>query len=215
MKWIGSSQGLLSLLLLGLAFGLVQAQFWDFDFDFSILPRSRSIAAIDRRYTRAVADPNGGPHPCDRECVEGEKPMECHYEFVIELYNSLSKVRYRSESWLGIIPTLPRPATTALWMVRIATDLIASLLMARREVLLSSTGLWLYLPLISIAKHDCYVHSRRMPGTPVVVCQGDRVIVDVHNHLHTETTSIHWHGSYFRLRTSFELKLMMFSFINS
>ncbi len=33
-----------------------------------------------------------------------------------------------------------------------------------------------------------------MPGPPVAVCKGDQVIVDVYNHLHTETFSVHWHG---------------------
>lgn len=28
----------------------------------------------------------------------------------------------------------------------------------------------------------------------VAVCQGDKVIVDVINHLHTEVTSMHFHG---------------------
>ncbi len=34
-----------------------------------------------------------------------------------------------------------------------------------------------------------------MPGPPVVVCQGDTVVAELINKLHTETTSMHFHGS--------------------
>ena len=33
-----------------------------------------------------------------------------------------------------------------------------------------------------------------MPGPPVIVCRGDTVDVTVHNHLMTETFTLHWHG---------------------
>ena len=33
-----------------------------------------------------------------------------------------------------------------------------------------------------------------MPGPALAVCEGDTVIVDVKNHLQTETTSVHFHG---------------------
>ena len=39
------------------------------------------------------------------------------------------------------------------------------------------------------------LHYRTMPGPPVVVCQGDEVLVDVYNHLREDTTSIHFHGT--------------------
>ena len=35
---------------------------------------------------------------------------------------------------------------------------------------------------------------RQMPGPAVVVCQGDTVVAEIINKLHTETTSVHWHG---------------------
>ena len=35
-----------------------------------------------------------------------------------------------------------------------------------------------------------------MPGIPVVICQGDEVVVEVHNKLHMESTTIHFHGKY-------------------
>ncbi|XP_046632663.1 laccase-like [Daphnia pulicaria] len=38
------------------------------------------------------------------------------------------------------------------------------------------------------------VINRQMPGPSIQVCQGDTVIVDVKNHLMSETCSIHWHG---------------------
>ncbi len=33
-----------------------------------------------------------------------------------------------------------------------------------------------------------------MPGPPIVVCLGDKVIVDVFNQMPTEALTIHWHG---------------------
>ncbi|XP_039275445.1 laccase isoform X2 [Nilaparvata lugens] len=57
-------------------------------------------------------------------------------------------------------------------------------------------------------RHDCIptngvkrpiiVVNRTIPGPSIEVCQHDRVIVDVHNHLMEETTSIHWHGHHQR-----------------
>lgn len=40
--------------------------------------------------------------------------------------------------------------------------------------------------------------NRQMPGPPVAVCEGDLVVVEVNNHLHTETTTVHFHGEHFR-----------------
>ncbi|KOC68923.1 Laccase-4 [Habropoda laboriosa] len=40
------------------------------------------------------------------------------------------------------------------------------------------------------------VVNRQMPGPPIEVCQGDRVIVDVINLLHSESTTMHWHGQH-------------------
>jgi len=34
-----------------------------------------------------------------------------------------------------------------------------------------------------------------MPGPPVVVCKGDKLVVDVKNHLAAEVTSFHFHGN--------------------
>ncbi|XP_063981169.1 uncharacterized protein LOC135164602 isoform X2 [Diachasmimorpha longicaudata] len=42
------------------------------------------------------------------------------------------------------------------------------------------------------------VVNRQLPGPPIEICQGDRLIVDVTNLLFAETTSLHWHGSTFR-----------------
>ena len=33
-----------------------------------------------------------------------------------------------------------------------------------------------------------------MPGPPIAVCKGDMVSVEVRNKLHTETTTLHFHG---------------------
>ncbi|XP_043252870.1 laccase-1-like [Colletes gigas] len=40
------------------------------------------------------------------------------------------------------------------------------------------------------------VVNRQMPGPPIEVCQGDRVIVDVMNLFHSESTTMHWHGQH-------------------
>lgn len=40
------------------------------------------------------------------------------------------------------------------------------------------------------------VINRQMPGPPIEVCQGDRIIVDVINLLHSESTTMHWHGQH-------------------
>ncbi|XP_076239494.1 uncharacterized protein LOC143182413 [Calliopsis andreniformis] len=40
------------------------------------------------------------------------------------------------------------------------------------------------------------VVNRQMPGPAIEVCQGDRIIVDVINLLHSESTTMHWHGQH-------------------
>ncbi|XP_011062898.1 PREDICTED: laccase-5-like isoform X2 [Acromyrmex echinatior] len=40
------------------------------------------------------------------------------------------------------------------------------------------------------------VVNRQMPGPPIEVCQGDRIIVDMINLLHAESTTMHWHGQH-------------------
>ncbi|XP_014240579.1 laccase-4-like [Cimex lectularius] len=37
-------------------------------------------------------------------------------------------------------------------------------------------------------------YNRRLPGPSIQVCEGDMVVVDVHNNLLAAGTSIHWHG---------------------
>ncbi|XP_065567197.1 uncharacterized protein LOC136031488 isoform X1 [Artemia franciscana] len=38
--------------------------------------------------------------------------------------------------------------------------------------------------------------NRQFPGPSIQVCEGDEVVVDVINHLPSESTSIHWHGQH-------------------
>ncbi|CAG9861309.1 unnamed protein product [Phyllotreta striolata] len=38
--------------------------------------------------------------------------------------------------------------------------------------------------------------NRQMPGPPIEVCQNDVIVVDVHNKLASEGTTIHWHGQH-------------------
>lgn len=40
------------------------------------------------------------------------------------------------------------------------------------------------------------VVNRQMPGPAIEVCQGDRITVDVINLLHSESTTMHWHGQH-------------------
>ncbi|XP_076296818.1 uncharacterized protein LOC143217023 [Lasioglossum baleicum] len=40
------------------------------------------------------------------------------------------------------------------------------------------------------------VVNRQLPGPHIEVCQGDRIIVDVINLLHSESTTMHWHGQH-------------------
>ncbi|XP_046822768.1 laccase-1-like [Vespa crabro] len=43
-------------------------------------------------------------------------------------------------------------------------------------------------------KRSILAVNRQMPGPSIEVCQGDRVIIDVINLLHSESTTMHWHG---------------------
>ncbi|KAL6260451.1 hypothetical protein P5V15_007976 [Pogonomyrmex californicus] len=45
-------------------------------------------------------------------------------------------------------------------------------------------------------KRSLMVVNRQMPGPSIEVCQGDRIIVDMINLLHTESTTMHWHGQH-------------------
>ncbi|RLU22355.1 hypothetical protein DMN91_004633 [Ooceraea biroi] len=45
-------------------------------------------------------------------------------------------------------------------------------------------------------KRSLLVINRQMPGLPIEVCQGDRIIVDMINSLHAESTTMHWHGQH-------------------
>ncbi|XP_069937854.1 uncharacterized protein [Cherax quadricarinatus] len=43
-------------------------------------------------------------------------------------------------------------------------------------------------------KRRILVVNKQMPGPPIQVCHGDRVVVDVKNSLHDESLTMHWHG---------------------
>lgn len=43
-------------------------------------------------------------------------------------------------------------------------------------------------------KRRIIVVNKQMPGPPIQVCEGDRVVVDVKNSLHDEGMTMHWHG---------------------
>ncbi|XP_041367040.1 laccase-4-like [Gigantopelta aegis] len=98
------------------------------------------------------------PHPCNRECVKGEKPRTCEYNFTVEWYLTLSKACH----------ACPFNVTDCSRPHCVAAD-------------------GLMRPLIAV--------NRQMPGPAIEVCENDRVVVWVTNHLDDgETTSIHWHG---------------------
>lgn len=44
-------------------------------------------------FSRTLAVGANEKHPCDRICVPEGPAMDCHFTFIVELYNSLSKVR--------------------------------------------------------------------------------------------------------------------------
>ncbi|XP_041367041.1 laccase-4-like [Gigantopelta aegis] len=98
------------------------------------------------------------PHPCNRECVKGEKPRTCEYNFTVEWYLTLSKACH---------------------------DCPFNVFDCSRPHCVAADGLM--RPLITV--------NRQMPGPAIEVCENDRVVVWVTNHLDDgETTSIHWHG---------------------
>ncbi|XP_066583904.1 uncharacterized protein [Prorops nasuta] len=45
-------------------------------------------------------------------------------------------------------------------------------------------------------KRSILVVNRQLPGPPIEVCQGDKIIVDVINLLASESTTMHWHGQH-------------------
>lgn len=40
--------------------------------------------------------------------------------------------------------------------------------------------------------------NRQLPGPGISVCRGDRIVVDVRNHMHGTATALHWHGMHQR-----------------
>ncbi|XP_069688622.1 uncharacterized protein [Periplaneta americana] len=47
-------------------------------------------------------------------------------------------------------------------------------------------------------KRPIVVVNRQLPGPSVEVCKGDKIIVDMENHMMEESTTIHWHGHHQR-----------------
>ena len=47
-----------------------------------------------------------------------------------------------------------------------------------------------------VLKMLSFFTSRTMPGPPVVVCKGDKVIITVINKLEEATASLHFHGKF-------------------
>ncbi|XP_028030657.1 L-ascorbate oxidase-like isoform X2 [Bombyx mandarina] len=43
------------------------------------------------RYDEVTGEVMDAPHPCERECKEGEDPMVCYYHFNLEWYQTMSK----------------------------------------------------------------------------------------------------------------------------
>ena len=117
--------------------------------------------ANDPRNGRHVSP--DGRHECDRVCDKDAAPKTCEFDFVVEVYNTLSKACYDC----GVKGE--QNATSDCF----------------REHCITGDGV----------ERGIVVVNRRMPGEPVVVCLGDTVKVKVHNKLHTETFSIHWHGN--------------------
>ncbi|XP_011135308.1 laccase-1 isoform X1 [Harpegnathos saltator] len=45
-------------------------------------------------------------------------------------------------------------------------------------------------------RRSVLVVNRQLPGPPIEVCQGDRIIVDMINMLYSGSTTMHWHGQH-------------------
>ncbi|XP_059481594.1 uncharacterized protein LOC132200266 [Neocloeon triangulifer] len=101
-------------------------------------------------------------HPCLRSCDPSTLPMTCHYDFQVELYQTLSKACFACA--FGN-----------------ASDCF-------RDDCIFGDGI----------SRPVVVVNRKLPGPEIRVCLGDRIIVDVHNSLVSETTSLHWHGHHQR-----------------
>jgi hypothetical protein len=56
--------------------------------------------------------------------------------------------------------------------------------------LMTSVVKWSILPGVTV---DAYAYNGMIPGPRIHIRQGDRVRIDVHNHL-PEATTVHWHG---------------------
>ncbi|XP_063393914.1 uncharacterized protein LOC134679036 [Cydia fagiglandana] len=51
----------------------------------------KSEQKLHVKYDEATGELIDGPHPCQRECKEGEEPMICYYMFHLEWYQTMSK----------------------------------------------------------------------------------------------------------------------------
>ncbi|NP_001155158.1 venom laccase precursor [Nasonia vitripennis] len=98
-------------------------------------------------------------HPCHRECNDDTVPMTCHYNFILDMYSSMSKA----------CADCPFNLTDCFNPGCIPAE-------GKRKAL--------------------YLVNQQLPGPAILVCKGDRIIVDLKNDLLTETTSIHWHGQH-------------------
>ena len=131
-----------------------------------------------------------GKHPCDRVCVAGAAPMECSYTFNVELYNTLAKACY--DCPLNITDCDREHCISADGAER---GLITVNRWDKPSYL--ETGYWIAY---KGTKKMLIISLRQMPGPTVVVCQGDTVVAEIVNKLHTETTTIHWHGNFFSMK---------------
>lgn len=46
------------------------------------------------KYDEVTGELINEDHPCERECIEGDEPMVCHYHFNLEWYQTMSKACY-------------------------------------------------------------------------------------------------------------------------
>ena len=134
-------------------------------------------------------------------CVCEDDQRECHFRLKIEEVQTFTSYRYRDNDELlirgfagstyyldstGVHPSLPPPFQFSYgpcW-----SDNITSL-DDFREINCS-------VPMMvdGHTYHSAITVNDRMPGPTLIVTEGQKVVIDVHNRLASEGVTIHWHG---------------------
>ena len=67
---------------------------WFYNLAMTVITVTTVTAYQVAEYNLTPSHPLGSVrHPCDRVCVDGEPPMTCKFQFVVEVYSALGRVR--------------------------------------------------------------------------------------------------------------------------